>query len=111
MNSPRIKVRQASGEVSDVLITIKHVATSGWLSVADSMPDIDETVVLARVGRYPVTAYMAADRCWYDASDDRCLEHDGEPIAWMPLPEIPKELEARAEARRFERGLQAVTRN
>lgn len=67
----------------------------GWHSVDDSLPEIDEEVIVLtdELGTAPI--YKIA--FGHIVNKERCLDYNGWNIPgvrfWMPLPEIPKEEE------------------
>lgn len=60
---------------------------SGWVPVADRLPEKDKNVFVYLFGKSP---YIA----WWDGfewrTEDFSLTSDEAPTAWMPLPEPPE---------------------
>lgn len=73
-------------------------AEPGWISTKERMPDAHVRVLLCNDEGKMVTGEMAEDDWWYCycAYDvDRWdVKEQGRVVAWMPLPEPPKEVES-----------------
>jgi hypothetical protein len=61
----------------------RYLATGGWISAKDRLPDIGESVLVVEKGRKHVQKTCHDGRDWV-------LPHKSKVTHWQPLPPLPK---------------------
>lgn len=70
----------------------KSPTVGGWISVEDSLPDVNRSVIVVVQGEdytYRTVAWLQTSGDW-DSNDDGFNQGDECVAYWMPLPEPPK---------------------